>query len=178
MKRRQFLAIRPVLFAFAAWLLVAAPLAWLFDWLPPARYEFGLPLVCVPYTPGTDVVSLVPDLFSALALACLCVLMVEIAKAMISALPGRQTWSYTLLSIYQASLLIDVLRKYAWDWYGYLLYFTRLITLSYDRPRPEVLPIPPPWLSFLLFLACVGISVWDLFRRQQPGATPPELGQG
>lgn len=160
MVRSYSLAIRPGLFAFAAWLLVALPVASALEWLPPSRYEFALPRVCVPYTPGADVVSLVPDLFSALTIATLCLLLVEVAKVMAAVLPGRRTWCYISFAIYQAALVVDVLRKYAWDWYGYLLYFARLVTLSYDRPRPEILPLSSPWLSFLVLLVCLGLCVY------------------
>lgn len=152
--------VRSSLLAFAAWLPIAAPLTSFLEHLPPNRYEFGLPRVCVPYTQGTDVVSLVPDLFSALTLAALCVLVAELAKVMASALPGRRSLRHLCLTLYQITLVLDILRKYAWDWYGYLLYFARLISLSHDRPRPEVIPIPPPWLSLLLLCVCVGLCIF------------------
>lgn len=162
-----FLTIRPGLFALAAWLLVAIPSTSIQKLLPPNRYEFGLPRVCVPYTPGTDVVSLVPDLFSALAIIFLSLLLCEIAKILTIALPGRRTFFYVAFSVYQLTLVVDSLRKFAWDWYGYALYFARLISLSYDRPEPEILPIPSPWLSLLALMACTILYVISL-RGQNP----------
>jgi hypothetical protein len=160
-------AIQPGLFALASWLFAAIPSPSIQEWLPPNRYEFGLPRVCVPYTPGTDVVSLVPDLFSALTIVCLCLLLSEVAKIMSTVLPGRRIAFYVAFSIYQATLVIDVLRRFSWDWYGYLLYFARLTKLSYNRPQPEVLPIPSPWLSLLALLACTVLYISNL-RTQQP----------
>jgi hypothetical protein len=162
--RHYLLLARPGLLALVSWLLVAVPSPSILEWLPPNRYEFGLPRVCVPYTPGTDVVSLVPDLFSALAIAFLCLLLTEIAKTMIAAVPGRRALTHVAFSVYQATLVVDIIRKYAWDWYGYLLYFARLIQLSYDRPRPEVLPVSSPWLSLLALLACMSVHVFSQDR--------------
>lgn len=164
MKSYSF-AVLPGLFAFAAWLPVALPFASALEWLPPSRYEFSLPRVCVPYTPGTDVVSLVPDFFSALTFAGLCLLLVEPAKMMAAVLPGQRIVRHLSFLVYQATLVVDVLRRYAWDWYGYLLYFLRLVNLNYNQPRPEILPLPPPWLSFMALLLCLGLCV---YARHQP----------
>lgn len=160
--------IRPGLFALAAWLLVAIPSISVQEWLPPNRYEFGVPRVCVPYTPGTDVVSLVPDLFSALAIACLCLVLTEVAKVSVIGLPGHLPLYGTFL-IFQATLVVDVLRKYAWDWYGYLLYYLRLTNLSYDQPRPEILPIPSPWLSMFVLLGCASLYTISLRAKTRSG---------
>jgi hypothetical protein len=146
------------LFALFAWLLVALPTDSIFDWLPPERYEFALPRVSVPYTPGADVVSAVPDLFSALTLAVTCVLLAEIAKGLTWSCNAWKGPIHLSFVLYQCTLLLDVLRKYSWDWYGYLLYYARIIELSHERPRPEVLPLPAPWLSFLALLLCVLLS--------------------
>lgn len=162
-------------FALAAWLLIALPPRSIQEWLPPNRYEFGLPRVCVPYTPGTDVVSLVPDLFSAVTIICLCLLLSEIAKTTIAALPGKRIHIYVLFLLYQTTLAIDALRKYAWDWYGYLLYFARLIELRYDRPQPEILPLSSPWLSLVALLLCMSMTVIDIRGprpRQEIGESP------
>jgi hypothetical protein len=172
MMRPYSFAIRPGLLAFAAWLPVVLPSASTLEWLPPNRYELSVPRVCVPYSPGTDVVSLVPDLFSALTIAVLCLLLVEVAKVMVAALPRRQTLRYVAFAVYQATLMVDVLRHYAWDWYGYLLYFSRLITLSHNHPRPEILPLPSPWLSFLPLLLCLGLCGYA--RSLPPEQDPVE----
>jgi hypothetical protein len=145
------------LLALAAWLLVAAPLGPVIQRLPPNRFEFALPRVSVPYTPGADVVSAVPDLFSALALAAACLLVAELAKAnLVVAVQRRIRLGLSAFVLYQITLFIDILRKHAWDWYGYILYFLRLTPLRYDQPRPEVLPLTSPWLSFLALLLCLG----------------------
>ncbi len=120
--------------------------------------------VCALY-PGTDVVSLVPDFFSALTFAGLCLLLVEPAKMMASVLPGQRIARHLSFVVYQAMLVVDILRRYAWDWYGYLLYFLRLVNLDYNQPRPEILPLPPPWLSFMALLLCLGLCV---YARDQP----------
>lgn len=138
-----------------AWLLAALPFRETVESLAPELYEFGLPRVCVPYVHGSDVVSTVPFFFSALAWALLGVLLVEVAKIVVAA-QRRVALSVALL-LFQVTFVIDVLRIHAWDWYGYGLYFARLLVLSHDNPRPEILPIPPPWLSFTLLLPCLGI---------------------
>lgn len=152
--RSSRLEIWSGLLAVCAWLTVALPTDRIMDWLPPERYEFALPRVSVPYTPGADVVSGVPDLFSSLALAGMSILLAELAK-MIFLSRARSVICHGLIVLYQVTLFIDALRGHAWDWYGYLLYFCRLITLSYDRPRPEPVPIPSPWLSLVLLFVCL-----------------------
>jgi len=160
-------ALQPGVLALTSWLFVAIIPITVQEWLPPKRYEFGLPRVCVPYTPGTDVVSLVPDLFSALAMICLCLLLADLAKILAAARSGRSILVSVAFLVYQVTLVIDIMRKYAWDWYGYSLYFARLVKLRYDKPRPEVLPISSPWLSLLALLMCMGLCVsLDLYRRQ------------
>jgi YD repeat-containing protein len=88
------------------------------------------PTLSTTYTYDTGafskVVSLVPDLFSALTIAFLALLLSEIAKILAITIPGRRISFYVTFSVYQLILMIDVLRKYAWDWYGYLLYFSRI----------------------------------------------------
>lgn len=140
-----------------AWSLAVLPLGSFVENLAPDRFEFSLPRVCVPYTPGTDVVSTVPFLFSAAALALAGLLVVEVAKLLVTASPTRRTALPLALSVFQITLAIDILRKYAWDWYGYGLYFARLISLSYERPKPEVLPVPTPWCSFIMLLVCLAL---------------------
>jgi len=157
--------------SLSAWLIIALRLDFLMAWLPPVRYEFALPRVCVPYAPGSDVVSGVPDLFSALTLGISCIVLAEVAKGIFCSGCTRKVLVQCSFVVYQACLLLDVMRRYAWDWYGYLLYFCRLIELSYERPRPEVLALPAPWLSFLSLLLCMGIAFTSLPRVAE-GRTP------
>jgi hypothetical protein len=169
--RRYRSAIRPGLLAFVAWLPAALSFPSALEWLPPNRYEFSVPRVCVPYTPGADVVSLVPDLFSALTIASLCLLLVEVAKAMAAKLPRWSNVCHSSFVVYQVTLIVDVLRGYAWDWYGYLLYYARLITLSYSLPRPEILPLATPWLSLVALVVCLGLCAYP--RHLPPVQGPP-----
>lgn len=164
-------ALLPGLFALASWFPVALPARSIQHWLPPNRYEFGLPRVCVPYTPGSDVVSLVPDLFSALAVAGLCLVLSEIAKFLISRLTVHNTPLCLALSAYQVTLVVDALRSYAWDWYGYFLYFARFIELRYDEPRPEIIPIPAPWMSLTALLLFLCLYVATFFRQPSHTST-------
>lgn len=161
--------------AACAWLTVALPTDRVLDWLPPERYEFALPRVNVPYTPGSDVVSGVPDLFSSLALCLVSILLAELAKVILLA-RIQSVKCHVLIVLYQMSLLLDVFRKHTWDWYGYLLYFSRLISLSYDRPRPELIPIPSPWLSFLLLIACIVFCFWTQRPRTNDASGVAGLG--
>lgn len=156
-----------------AWLPLAWPVRSAMEWLPPNRYEFSLPRVCVPFSPGTDVVSLVPDLFSALSIALLCILLAEFAKFVNSMRQEPSAACYLSFVLYQVTLLVESMRLYAWDWYGYLLYFLRLIDLSHDSPRPDVIPLPSPWLSFLALLLCLALQMVATFTDKSP---PPPAG--
>lgn len=113
--------------------------------------------------------SAVPDLFATLSIAAVGVLLAETAKLRVAALPSHRLLCYGSFLLFQISLIIDALRRYAWDWYGYLLYFVRLITLSHAEPRPEVLPVSPPWLSFLVLIACLGICVFSVRGHGKSG---------
>lgn len=151
-----------------AWLPLAWPIRSAMEWLPPNRYEFSLPRVCVPFSPGTDVVSLVPDLFSALSITLLCVLLAEFAKFANASRQGRSAICYLSFVLYQVTLFVDSMRLYARDWYGYLLYFLRLIDLSHDSPRPDVIPLPSPWLSFLALLLCLALGAAEAHFKTEP----------
>jgi hypothetical protein len=136
-----------------AWLIVAFTPAVLLEELPPERWVPKLPAVSVPFAVGSDVISLVPSLFSALTIAAFCCLMVELTKLYLLRYGKKATTSYLTLLLFQVGLALDALRLRAPDWYGYGLHFVRLIQLRWERPLPDVLPIPGPWLSFGLLLA-------------------------
>jgi hypothetical protein len=151
--RRVAFALPPLL----AWLLI-----WAAKWLPwmapsgePRRYLPALPLVCVPYRYGSDVVSLVPDLFQALTIALLGAVLVEFTKA-----AATSVSVYAAASVYQATLALDAMRRLAPDWYGYSLYFAHLVELRDDVPRPEVLPVPSPYLSLVALLLLLAYRQW------------------
>lgn len=157
--------IRLGLPATGAWLLAALAPRSLIQGLAPARFEFALPRVSVPYTPGTDVVSAVPDLFSALLWGVICAGVVELAKPQVLALSKWRGRCMFLCAVFQGALVLDTLRRHAWDWYGYLLYFLRLTKLSYDNPRPEVISLPAPWLSFLVLAFVLTACALATLRR-------------
>jgi hypothetical protein len=147
----------------AAWLLGSFwPKAWL-DWIAPDPLIPKLPLVSAPYAHRSDVISLVPDLYSALFLATICLLLLEAPKLLIANSQGsaRTIPLLSLLAV-QQGLFIDVLRRCAPDWYGYGLHYLRLVELSHYRPRPEVLPIPAPWYSLFF----VGLCMIVLLRQK------------
>ncbi len=152
-----------------AWCLAVLPLGALVENLSPDPFEFSLPRVSVPYTPGTDVVSTVPLLFGAASLVLVSLLIVEAAKFLVALAPLRRPALSLALSAFQITLAVDILRKYAWDWYGYGLYFARLITLSYEHPKPDVLPIPTPWCSFIILILCLMLLLRSSSNNREAG---------
>jgi hypothetical protein len=64
----------------AAWWLAGFTPASLLEAMPPELWEPKLPAVSVPFSAGSDVISLVPTLFSALGVAALCCLIMEATK--------------------------------------------------------------------------------------------------
>ena len=152
----------------AAWSLAAFTPAALLEELPPERWVPKLPAVSVPFAARSDVISLVPSLFSALVVTAVCCLLVEATKLYLLRYGPRATGSYLTLLLLQLALAVDAMRLRAPDWYGYGLHFGRLIQLRWDRPLPDILPIPAPWLSLAILLAslslawrCVSVSADD-----------------
>jgi hypothetical protein len=143
----------------AAWCLAAFTPDALLEALPPERWEPRLPAVSVPFAAGSDVISLVPSLFSALAVAVMCCLLVEAAKLYAGHRYGRcATGPCLMLLLLQLALALDTLRLRAPDWYGYSLHFARLVQLRWEHPLPDVVPLPAPWLSLAVLLASLIVT--------------------
>lgn len=150
----------------AGWLLVAATPTWLSERLPPERWEPRLPAVSAPYTPQSDVVSLVPDLFTALFVGAAACLLVEVSKATASWKRRAPLLQYCASTLLQMALALDALRTHAPDWYVYTLHFARLGPLTWQRPWPDPLPIPSPWLSLIMLIVTLALSFGLQSRRE------------
>jgi hypothetical protein len=162
--------VSAVAISMLGWLIAAASPNWLVDeMLPPKRFEPFLPLVSAPFAYGSDVVSVVPDLYSAATIGLTSALVVEVAKMVLLRLGSRALGAYLSFCLLQATLVIDVLRRFAVDWYGYLLHFFRLAKLSNEVRYPEPLLIPPPFLSLLCLMA-TSLYLLVLLRSRPPAA--------
>ena len=142
--------------SLAAWLVPAITPPSVVYHSGPEDFLPGLPLVSAPFVPNSDVVSIVPHLYGAFTVALVSVVLVEIAKVSLLNLGRRALVAYCGFCIFQVVLGVDVLRRFAVDWYGYLLHFFRLAKLSGDVRFPDPLPVPAPFLS-LMFLALMSL---------------------
>jgi len=159
---------------FAGWLVAAlTPSSLVYDSGPEDLLP-GLPLVSAPFVPNADVVSIVPYLYGAFMVALVSVVLVEIAKMTLLSLGRRALVAYCGFCLYQVVLGVDVLRRFAVDWYGYLLHFLRLAKLSGQVRFPDPLPVPAPFLS-LIFLALMSLYlVLGLRGRPSSSEKPPK----
>jgi hypothetical protein len=168
MHGKQRVVVPVVFMGLLGWLVSAlTPPSVVYYHLAPENFEPGLPLVSAPFAPGSDVVSLVPHLYGAATVAVIAILIVEIGKVMLLRLGPGVLGAYLGLCLLQAALAIDVLRRFAVDWYGYLLHFFRLAKLSNQVRFPDPLLVPPPLLS-LLFLMATSLYLLMLLRGQPP----------
>lgn len=152
------------------WLVSAlTPPSVVYYHLAPKNFEPWLPLVSAPFAPGSDVGSLVPHLYGAATIAVIAVLIVEFGKAILVRSGSGVLGAYLGLCLLQAALAIDVLRRFAVDWYGYLLHFFRLAKLSNEVRFPDPLLVPPPLLS-LFFLMATSLYLLVFLRGQPPAA--------
>lgn len=154
-RTRSALSLLPSL---VGWVLVAAAPECAVERLPPERWEPRLPAVSAPYEYGSDVVSLVPNLFVALTLGAAACLLVEFSKAVVVRCSRLGIVKYVVLTLMQIGLIVDALRAYAADWYVYILHFARVAPLSWQKPWPEILPLPSPWPSFFLLAISVALA--------------------
>lgn len=122
--------------------------------LAPDIAEPLLPLVSAPYDPRSQSVSFVPILYSGGLVAFASLFFVEVSKAILSGRVGQL--GYWALCAYQLVLGVDIMRTFALDWYGYLLYFVRLSNLTTEQPFPDPVPWPPPFLSLAALIAAIG----------------------
>jgi hypothetical protein len=125
-------------------------------WWEPLSERFlrpSLPLVSVPFKADSDVVSLVPFLYRTVELIAWCLLLAEVGKVLaVRWLAGVSRLKVALMIFaFQVLLAVDLLRLNSPDWYGYLLHYLGLVVLDFSVMKPEVLPVPAPWLS-LAFL--------------------------
>lgn len=148
-----------VLPAVVAWLVVATLSPWLNEILPPRRFEPRLPDVSAPFRPHSEIVSVVPGLFSALAIALAVGCLVEITKFLVFRRVRVAASLHAAFTMFQILLLIDLLRMHALDWYWYALHFARLVELTSGPLPRNVPPIPAPWLSFAGLLLAVAATL-------------------
>jgi hypothetical protein len=99
-------------------------------------------------------------------------MLVEIAKVTLLNFGRRAFVAYCGFFLYQIVLGIDVLRRFAIDWYGYLLHFIRLAKLSVKVRFPDPILVPAPFLS-LIILALVSLYL-VLSLRVLPRNVPAE----
>ena len=154
--------------AVLGWILSAlVPEETVFYHLAPEHLEPSLPLVSAPFRPGSDVVSVVPWLFGAIAVAVVATFLVELGKVALLVAGVRSIGAFMLLGLLQLSIGLDVLRRLATDWYGYALHFLRLASLSHEVRFPDPLPIPAPYFSLIVLVAASAI-LFGLARREMP----------
>jgi hypothetical protein len=155
----------------AGWLVVAAtPREVVHDVLPPERLEPALSLVSAPFSPGSDVVSLVPRLAGALTVGLVAACLVEFAKLLLSIARLATIPTHLVLVGLQVLLVVDALRQFALDWYGYGLHFVRLAPLSSALLYPDPVPVPPPLLSLAGLAMALLMALGGVVRGARPGA--------
>jgi len=162
--------MRPIAaFVIAGWLvaLLSVTTGGGSDFLLPHRYLPALPTVAAPYDPTSDVVSVVPLLFRALALAVAAAAVASMGKAWAAVNLSPSSLSYGALTLVEVALFTDVFRALAPDWTVYALHFGHIITLSarsYELSRRIAWGAPLP--SLLVVLGALAIV-----RRQSPSQT-------
>jgi hypothetical protein len=160
--------------ASAGWLLSALTPSTLVYHSGPEDFLPGLPLVSAPFVPKSDVVSLVPHLYGAFTVAAVSVVLVEVGKVALLSLGRRALVAYLGFCLFQIALGLDTLRRYAVDWYGYLLHYFRIARLSSEVRFPDPLPIPAPYLSMTL-LALLSVYL-ILGVGRENGVAPTQFG--
>lgn len=161
MRREQKVVAAAIAAGLASWLVAAlTPSSLVYDSGPEGLFP-GLPLVSAPFVPNADVVSIVPHLYGAFMVAFVSIVLVEIAKVTLLNLGRRALVAYCGFCLYQVLLGVDVLRRFAVDWYGYLLHFLRLAKLSGEVRFPDPLPLPAPFLSLILLALISAYLVLD-----------------
>jgi hypothetical protein len=115
-------------------------------------------------------VSPVPHLYGAALVAVVAILCVELSKALLTGRLGQS--AYWAFCTYQATLGIDIMRRFALDWYGYLLHFLRLSALTHEQPYPDPLAIPQPLLSFAGLVLALLFGAFSYRRTQRIDGTP------
>lgn len=158
MRMKQKVVAATIAAVLVSWLVAALTPSSLVYGSGPEGLLPGLPLVSAPFVPNADVVSIVPYLYGAFMVAFVSIVLAEIAKVTLLKLGQRTLVAYCGFCLYQVFLGFDVLRRFAVDWYGYLLHFLRLAKLSGEVRFPDPLPIPPPFLS-LIPLALLSLNL-------------------
>jgi hypothetical protein len=141
-----------------AWVMGVAVPRFCWDPLSERFLRPSLPLVSVPFKADSDVVSLVPFLYRTVELIVWCLLSAEVGKVLAArCLAGLDRLKVVLMiSAFQVVLAVDLLRFNSPDWYGYLLHHLGLIVLDFNVMKPEVLPLPAPWLSLAFLTVLLG----------------------
>lgn len=152
-----------------SWLLLillipVARRGWFWSDLRPS-----LPLVSLPDETTTDIASSVPLAVTALAVATICALIGEVAK--FDAGRTVKPIFYFAIVAYQAVLVMDGFRSYAYDWWLLILSLTGWFPLRAAVDLRDVSGVRVPWLSGVMLIALLA-AAW-LRRRAAPRAAPP-----
>jgi hypothetical protein len=152
--------------------------AWILGgWAIPPASHFLLPHPHYPQAefvllaPGatSDFVSSVPELGRALLLIAIALAIVEGGKALLFARHRYSKVLHVLAVIYQLTLALDILRKYVYDWFLYLLHVAIRLPLDPQRffNKDRLLPIQSPWPSFFVLLVLIAAQLADYRRVTQ-----------
>lgn len=154
-----------------AWLVALLGFMVLRRGSPLSDLQPSLPLVSLPFNAHRDVASSVPMLFAILAFALACALIVEPAKLAVCEQAHLRRIGYVLLLVFQVSLVADVFRAYAYDWWRWTTTWLGFSQLREVIDLKDVAGLRIPWPSGVMAVCLAAYLAGSArFSRTETGA--------
>lgn len=137
-----------------AWLLSLSPALWLRPTLQRTGRALVVPLVTLPVSERTDVMSDVAGFVIVASWGIICALALEPLK--ISLPSQNRRWTIAALVICQAVIAVGTVQAHTFDWWIWLKWLFGLGELS-SRVNPHVFKFHMPWMSFLAAVSAASV---------------------